>query len=396
MKGLFLFLIAIGVSLAATSQLNIAVSDLSAKGLTRDEADIISDRLREELLGTNTFRVMERSMMDNVLKEQAFQQAGACSNSECQIQMGRLLGVDRMVVGSVGKIGNMYSLSIRMLNVESGEIEASFSQDHEGAIEGLMKGPVRILAYKLAAQIKNGKSAPLPASDLSTASVPQLPKPLVIPSLTSGVRGHAGEGLIWVFTKPDGSEVQFDISNSMFGGLDLRPSGSTPVLWYNHTNNFAYEKVNEAQYLTLNQPDRKAVLYGRLLHFGAYYASTVIDQDTAKIRAAMLKFPQAELDIATMARARAKRKTNGITVGAIGMTVGFYLAYAGLVGSCNTTYDASNGSYTSCSGNSTVIGLGTGIFFLSALYAGIKLYSPSAEENEAADRVRNLTSRLNQ
>ena len=95
-----------------SNKLNIAVNDLSGKGIEKSTAGIISDRLRSELIKTGVFRVMERNEMENVLKEQGFQKTGACDDASCLIEVGQILGVDRMVAGSVGKVGNFFTISL--------------------------------------------------------------------------------------------------------------------------------------------------------------------------------------------------------------------------------------------------------------------------------------------
>jgi len=82
-------------------KLNIAMNDLQGKGVEQSAAAIISDRLRSELLGTGIFRVMERKEMTAVLKEQGFQQSGACTEASCIVEVGQLLGVKRMIAGTI-------------------------------------------------------------------------------------------------------------------------------------------------------------------------------------------------------------------------------------------------------------------------------------------------------
>jgi len=156
---------------AASIQINIAVSDLERRGgIDSSEALIISDRLREKLLNTGKFRVMERGMMDQILKEQSFQQTGACNASECQVQMGRLLGVDRLIVGSVGKIGAMYTIGVRMLDVSTGEIVMTTSQDLKGDIEDLLGGPLERIANQIVKSLQiDDIAAPIPPQTHSTS-----------------------------------------------------------------------------------------------------------------------------------------------------------------------------------------------------------------------------------
>ena len=85
---------------------------------------------------------LEREMMEEVLKEQGFQQSG-CSTDECMVQIGRLIGVQKIIGGSISKVGNIYSVSSRIVNVETGEIEKTEVYDHIGDIGQLLTNGMR-------------------------------------------------------------------------------------------------------------------------------------------------------------------------------------------------------------------------------------------------------------
>lgn len=136
---------------AQARQVQVAVNDLVPRGVAQTDVEILGDRLRAELLATGMVRVMERSQMDQILKEQAFQQSGACEGGECAVQIGKLLAVDRMIVGSVGRIGELYTVQTRILDVGTGEIVFGANQDHAGRIEDLLSKVVPNLARQLAA-----------------------------------------------------------------------------------------------------------------------------------------------------------------------------------------------------------------------------------------------------
>jgi formylglycine-generating enzyme required for sulfatase activity len=105
----------------AAEKTTIAVLELEPKGVQNNEASVISDWVREELFNSGKYKVVERTQMKDVLKEWGFQQA-ICNESECIIRAGNILGVEQMVAGSVQKIGNLLSLSIRIVDVKTGEI----------------------------------------------------------------------------------------------------------------------------------------------------------------------------------------------------------------------------------------------------------------------------------
>lgn len=104
---------------AMADQVAIAITDLSGKGVSGMEASIVSDFLREAIVNTGSFRLVERSSMEQILSEQKFQLSG-CTSDECAIQMGKLLNVQAVVVGSVSKFGERFYISVRMVDVEKG------------------------------------------------------------------------------------------------------------------------------------------------------------------------------------------------------------------------------------------------------------------------------------
>lgn len=128
----------------------VAVLPLDARGLTSEEGTVMTEMLGSELLQTGAFRVMERSQMDKILAEQGFQKSGACDNSQCAVEMGQLLGIERMVVGSIGKVGRTFLVSVRMVNVGTGEILKSVSRTTTGDVEDILTRMLPIVASDLA------------------------------------------------------------------------------------------------------------------------------------------------------------------------------------------------------------------------------------------------------
>ena len=136
----------------------IAVVDFEARGVPVYEAQIVAERVRAELVQSGIFMIMERGQMESILKEQGFQQSGACGDAACGVQIGQLLSVNEIVTGSLGKLGNMYTLNIKLLDVESGQILLTHNEDVSGKIEDIIltKAIPRIVE-KLIREISAGK-----------------------------------------------------------------------------------------------------------------------------------------------------------------------------------------------------------------------------------------------
>lgn len=142
----------------------IAVTPLQAQGVTGSDAAVLTESLSDEMLHSGTVRVMERSQMDKILKEQGFQET-ACDTSECALQMGRLLGIERILVGTVGKVGGTYSVSVRMVDVNTGEIISSSRRNAKGAIDDVLVTLMPQLARDLTRQGNKGVPATTASSE---------------------------------------------------------------------------------------------------------------------------------------------------------------------------------------------------------------------------------------
>jgi TolB-like protein len=155
---IFTFLLFLTFSVWA-EKAQIAVSDLENRGVTKEEALIITDAIASEFLNTRMVRVMERSQMQAVLGEQGFQQSGACNSNECAVQMGQMLGIDYLVVGSVGKLGTVYVLNLRLLDMATAEILYTKNLTVAGGIEMVLTDAAPKLVSDMARGFTKGSKA---------------------------------------------------------------------------------------------------------------------------------------------------------------------------------------------------------------------------------------------
>jgi hypothetical protein len=150
----------------------VAILAFDSVGASPAEASSITDRLQDLLLGTNKFQVVDRARIDAVFKEQAFQQTG-CTSTECAIQVGKVLGVRKLVTGKITKLDETHWLiSASLIDVESAETLKAPSLLHEGRFFEFLQKGVPILASRLAADTE-----PAPAPRAAVAAAPQKPPP---------------------------------------------------------------------------------------------------------------------------------------------------------------------------------------------------------------------------
>lgn len=126
----------------------IAIIDLVAQGIKENEAILISEQLRSELIKYTKIKLIERNQMQEIFKEQGFQQSG-CTNDTCAIEVGKLLDVKNLIIGFVGISGSYIVLSIRVINVSTGIIAVNSYIRTKGSIDKLFESSISEAASEI-------------------------------------------------------------------------------------------------------------------------------------------------------------------------------------------------------------------------------------------------------
>lgn len=103
-------------------KLRLAILDLSAKDVSAMTSSKVSELLRTTMFNTGLFTVIERNEMETILKEQKFTLTG-CTDEKCGIRIGRLLSANKILVGTVMKLGNKIIINARIVDVEKGKLD---------------------------------------------------------------------------------------------------------------------------------------------------------------------------------------------------------------------------------------------------------------------------------
>jgi len=129
-------------------ELNIAVLDLDAIGIEQQSSQILTNKLRSDLVNTGKVTIVDRGEMNTILTEQEFQQTG-CTSQECAIEVGQLLGVSHIVSGSISLMSDLYYINAKLINVESGVIEKSIDEYVKADITEVLMNGMPMVANKL-------------------------------------------------------------------------------------------------------------------------------------------------------------------------------------------------------------------------------------------------------
>ncbi|MBL7959562.1 hypothetical protein JNL27_04915 [bacterium] len=152
MKSIFpviLILILTADSSAQEKKVTVAVLDFRALTIVKQEEIVtLTSKFRASLAETKKFIMLERSDMEVILKEQDFSLSDVCNTAECAVQVGQLLAAEKIITGDLGKVGQSYTVTVRIIDVSTGKVEQTASEEYKGVSEGLIN-TFDVLAEKL-------------------------------------------------------------------------------------------------------------------------------------------------------------------------------------------------------------------------------------------------------
>ena len=157
----------------------IAVFDFEVttgdKGISRP----LTESVRRELVMSGKYEVIDRGNMNKILGEQKFQMSG-CVVQECIVDAGQLLGVGKIVSGSIGIVGKTYYLTLQLIDVKTGKVEISAEDECRCEMDELI-GSTRRLAKKLLSEKVEQPAARAPKP--AVASKPAEPETKITNSI---------------------------------------------------------------------------------------------------------------------------------------------------------------------------------------------------------------------
>lgn len=114
----------LGITFSSIAQeskkIRIAIFDFKAgESITKKEANMITDMVRTEMIQKKKFTVIDRENIKTVLAEQGLIQKG-CTDTSCEVKLGKMLAANKIMTGSISKLGNSYIITSHVTDVEKG------------------------------------------------------------------------------------------------------------------------------------------------------------------------------------------------------------------------------------------------------------------------------------
>lgn len=146
----------LGGALALPAATHVAILPFTSDAsIDTAQKQSITQKFQSELLAKNVYNILERSQLELILQEQGLQSSGACDASNCQVQLGKLLSVDKLITGSLVRFDDTYVLNTNLLDVQTGSIERSWFTKVKGSITDVLEEGAPLAAKQVTASELN-------------------------------------------------------------------------------------------------------------------------------------------------------------------------------------------------------------------------------------------------
>ena len=127
----------LATALAATAPQTTVVVPLKAVGVPAADVSILTAELRTQIGRSERYRLVTPEEMSAVDEELTRQLSGGCDEASCVAELGGALGAKFLISGQVGKLGSLYTLQLKLIDIETVAAKRTASA-HAAKIESLL------------------------------------------------------------------------------------------------------------------------------------------------------------------------------------------------------------------------------------------------------------------
>ena len=155
-------------ALYADEKLRVAVFDPTTSGISIDDGTklAVQELISSAVVNTGMYTMVERSMIDQIIKEQSFQNSDLADSNHAT-EIGKLAGANKIILSAVSLVGGRNMLSIKMIDVMTATVER---QRTKVADNNDLLDIIEPLTYELINQVASKKSSGRSSSANFTSS----------------------------------------------------------------------------------------------------------------------------------------------------------------------------------------------------------------------------------
>lgn len=146
--------------------IKVSVMDLKAEiGIDEKIVNLLYEVSLTEFQKYKNVSIISKTDIASMLKHEAQKELTGCNEDSCMAEIGGALGVDKVVLGNVGKIGESYTISFKLMDIRNAKVEKRVSRTIPANQDKLVP-LVKVLANELFDSYKEFRTEPFEKIDL--------------------------------------------------------------------------------------------------------------------------------------------------------------------------------------------------------------------------------------
>jgi TolB-like protein len=163
---------------AGPKKIRVAVMEIRPLGTEQVKSDLLSEVALTEAAAFERLEIIGRSDIASMIGfEQQKKVLGCVEDSSCLAEIGGALGVDYVLIGSLGRLGTLYRVDLKVVDTKKARVLGRFGEsvtsEEEKLVAAVQKGVRQLLTPIL------GGDLPVPVVTRPTPGTVPLPPPPV-------------------------------------------------------------------------------------------------------------------------------------------------------------------------------------------------------------------------
>lgn len=156
---------------------SLAVFPLTVRsGVNQDTAVFMTDKLMERTRGSGKFsRVVGTAEIEQTISLEQQKQLLTCDTTGCFAEIAGALDVDLILHGNVGRVGDLYAVSLKIVDAHSSTSVATVTRTLDAASESILLTSMDAILDDLLAQLRGAAPSAVVEKPLPAPEQPQPP-----------------------------------------------------------------------------------------------------------------------------------------------------------------------------------------------------------------------------
>ena len=216
----------------AEGRIKVAVLDATiGNGVEENASAIVADTINEQFVKSDGYIAIDRAYISKIQAEKKFQLSGEVNSDDVK-ELGAIFGAQFICIANVSKLGSTYTVSARMIDVETAQVVSQESAKQKGEIDVLFD-IAEVVGNKLVGKKYDAAEEPAPVKEKETSVVKETPKTSAVSAAKKKARSRITIGYMFPgYFGNDNNPAMYDMFDLLYNSDSQSFYEASNDTWY--------------------------------------------------------------------------------------------------------------------------------------------------------------------